>query len=601
MAKKINTKPIKYTSRDFDSIKEDLVDYAKRYYPDTFKDFNQASFGSLMLDTVAYVGDILSFYLDYQANESFLQTSVEYNNVLKHAKQIGFNLSTNQSAIGKVALYLSVPASSTGLGPNTDYIPVLKKGSSFNSVEGTTFTLNEDIDFSSPSNEVVVSEVNQNTGVPTFFAIRAYGEVISGDIVTETITLGAYRKFLKLQLAAQNITEIISVVDSEGNEYYQTEYLSQDVIYKGVTNRLEADRQGGAMQILKPFTVPRRFVIENTGNSTFMQFGASQEITVNDDMIADPSSVILKSYGRNYITDTSFDPTNLVNSDKFGISPSNTTLTIIMRTNNSDSVNVSSGGLNIVSDSNFKFTNPNELQDAVVSSVVSSLEVLNEEPIVGNVSLPDTEELKVRVFNSFSSQNRAVTQTDYEAMIYRMPPQFGAVKRVRVTRDEDSFKRNLNAYVISENSEGQLVQSNPSIKNNLKTWIQSNKMINDTIDILDAKIINFGVKFKILVSDQHSKYDVLSNCENQLRNFFSRKYDIGENLFLTDIYKELKKVQGVVDASSVTIDVKTGGNYSNISLNILERMSPDGRFIMVPKNVIMEMKFPLSDISGVVV
>ena len=41
MPKKINTKPIKYTSRDFDSIKEDLVDYAKRYYPNTFKDFNE--------------------------------------------------------------------------------------------------------------------------------------------------------------------------------------------------------------------------------------------------------------------------------------------------------------------------------------------------------------------------------------------------------------------------------------------------------------------------------------------------------------------------------------------------------------------------------
>ena len=56
--------PIDYTSREFETIRDDLVNYARRYYPNTYQDFNEAGFGSLMLDTVAYVGDLLSFYLE---------------------------------------------------------------------------------------------------------------------------------------------------------------------------------------------------------------------------------------------------------------------------------------------------------------------------------------------------------------------------------------------------------------------------------------------------------------------------------------------------------------------------------------------------------
>ena len=77
MVWKKKTVPIKYTSRDFESIRADLLEHARRYYPNTFQDFNEAGFGSLMLDTVSYIGDILSFYLDYQANESFKESSLQ--------------------------------------------------------------------------------------------------------------------------------------------------------------------------------------------------------------------------------------------------------------------------------------------------------------------------------------------------------------------------------------------------------------------------------------------------------------------------------------------------------------------------------------------
>jgi hypothetical protein len=182
-----------------------------------------------------------------------------------------------------------------------------------------------------------------------------------------------------------------------------------------------------------------------------------------------------------------------------------------------------------------------------------------------------------------------------------MPPQFGSIKRVRVIRDEDSFKRNLNTYVISEDSEGKLVQTNDSIKKNLKTWLQANKMINDTIDILDVKIANFGVEFRAVGNLENSKYDILSEAEEVLKIYFNRSLEIGEAIFLTDIYTELKKVEGIVDVISVKIVRKTGGRYSDTPLNIENGLSPDGRYIQIPKNVILELKYPDDDIKGVIV
>ena len=227
---------INYTSREFATIREDLINYAKRYYPDTYKDFSQASFGSLMIDTVAYVGDILSFYLDYQANESFLATSIEYSNILKHGRQLGYRPPGAASSVGTVSLYITVPASATGIGPDTKYIPVLQRGTEFLSLENNKFTLTEHVDFSQTNNEIIVADVDSNTGAPVSYAIKAFGEVVSGDLTEEVFVLGEAQKFLTLDLASEDVTEIISVRDAEGHEYFEVQHLSQNTVYTAIAN-----------------------------------------------------------------------------------------------------------------------------------------------------------------------------------------------------------------------------------------------------------------------------------------------------------------------------------------------------------------------------
>ena len=143
--------PVDYTARDFDSIKTELVEYARRYYSDTFRDFNEASFGALMLDTVSYVGDMLSFYMDYQANESFVDTSIEYDNVVNHARRLGYKYRGNPTSTGMGTFYVMVPANNLGT-PDTDYMPILKRGSIFSSTAGNQYMLNEDIDIGHANN-----------------------------------------------------------------------------------------------------------------------------------------------------------------------------------------------------------------------------------------------------------------------------------------------------------------------------------------------------------------------------------------------------------------------------------------------------------------
>ena len=590
---------INYTSRDFNSIKSDLINYAKRYYSNTYKDFSESGFGSLMLDTTAYIGDILSFYLDYSVNESFLDTALEYENILKLGKQMGYKFNPNPASYGIADFYIIVPATTAGSGPDETYIPILQRGSSLSSVDSSAFLLNEDVNFANPNNEIVVARVNEDTGSPTHFAIKASGQVVSGRTDSEQVVMRAFKKFPKIKLNGSNITEVLSVVDGEGNFYYEVDYLSQDVVYRSTTN--QGSNKKIVQEILRPFAVPHRFVVERTRNNVLLQFGFGSETEdSNVEPAIDPSRVVIKQHAKDYTPDISFDPSNFLGTDKLGIAPANTTLTITYRVNDSDNVNLGSNALTSVDAPIIDFDDLSALETSKVNDVIASLEVTNSEPIVGDVTLPTGEELKKRIYNVFASQNRAVTIQDYKSLCYSMPPQFGAVKRVNIVRDPGSFRRNLNLYVISEDDSGFFEKTNDAIKNNLKLWIDQGRMINDTVDILDAKIINMGIEFTAIASLETNKYDVLSNGIALLSSFFANKREIGDPFYITDIYNELNGMPGIIDVSRVKIVRKEGAGYSEHFFDIDANFSDDGRYIKAPQNVIFEIKYPQTDIRGTI-
>jgi len=587
--------PINYTNREFHGIRKDLLQIAERYYPDTFQDFSEGSFGAMMVDAVAYVGDQLSFYLDYNVNETFLDTSYQYENILRHGRILGYKDPGRPSTFGKVALYILIPASATGLGPDNAYTPILKKGSTFSSATGAAFVLTENVDFAAPENQIIVARTNSSTGAPTYYAIKTYGSVVSGRFGTERIVVGDYERFKSVALSETNISEIISVVDSDGNEYYEVDYLAQDLIFKEVSNTNY--KNDNVPSILKPFLVSRKFVSVRDMNSFSLQFGSGKSGESN--VVADPATVAMDVFGKTYVSSTTFDPSRLTKNDSMGIVPANTTLTVTYRITNPSNSNLATGALSKVGSTFVDFQDRPNLSDSTATEVMNSIEVQNEEPIVGDVSNPTSGELKRKIYDTFPTQNRAVTQADYENMIYRMPSKFGSIKRCSVQRDPDSRRRNLNVYVISEDRFGNLTTANSTIKNNLKTWMNNYRMLSDTIDVLDSFIMNYGIEFIIKPSIGADRFTLIDACVMTLKEKYSvEKLFIGEHISIADIYATLSSVEGVMTVSSVKITNKKGSNYSTVSFDINENTSPDGSSIIMPKNVVAELKYPSVDITG---
>lgn len=588
---------ISYTSRDFQSIKNDLVNYAKVYYPETYKDFNEASFGSLMFDLVSYVGDILSFYVDYQSNESFLETAIEPDNVLKLANQMGYRFRGAPSSTGVCAFYVIVPALTNGGSPNTSLIPILKKGTLLSSDGGASFILNEDVDFSASNTEIKVAALDSNNSVISY-AMKAYGEIISGQVTSETIAIGDYEKFLKVRLSDESISEILSVKDADGNEYYEVEYLSQDTVFVPVPN--SGYDSSSTPNLLKQKSVPRRFVIDqNLEGETYLQFGYGSETQLISSSFPDPDQSVLQMLGQNYFADKSYDPSVIFKTDKFGIVPTNTTLTVQYRVNTVDNVNAGVGTVTSVVQPIVEFPASSYTNQQAIS-LISNFEVNNEEPIVGFTELPTIDEIKTRAIDAFSTQNRAVTRQDYINLIYRMPAKFGSVKRANIVQDTNSFKRNLNLYITSEDNDGNLTNSSSSLKKNVKEWLNNYKMVNDTVDVLDAVIVNIQIKFTVIIELDKTPSVVLNDCLTTLKEKYANKFNLGEPFYISDIYKYLNATEGVVDTSQVIIERKTGANYSQAEFSIINNTSKDGRFILVPENVILEIKDLDTDIIGAV-
>jgi phage-related baseplate assembly protein len=592
--------PIKYTTRDFDSIKSDIVEHAKRFYPEQWKDFSQGTINSLLVDSVAYVGDVLSYYLDYQTNESFLDSAIEFNNIRKHARALGYKFAGSANSYGFVSLFCLIPSNTDGTAPDFNYMPIIKRGATFTAGSGGVFTLTEDVSFDSPDSDVVAARFDDTTGATTYFAVKTVGQVVSGTYSRITVNLqnSAFEKFKRIRIGDSSFSEVISVVDADGNHYYEVDNLAQEVVFRETTNKQASSE--GVRSILKPFVADRRFVVEQDDTGTYIQFGFGSEHSEAEE-IADPSKVFLEMHGKNYISTQTFDPAKLIGTTKLGVAPSSTTLTVVAKANTTDLSSASAGSITSIGRAKMSFPSSITLDPLKKSTVTSSLEVNNEEAIVGATERMTNEELRQRAKSYYSSQGRAVTRQDYESLIYNMPNKFGIIKRVSVVNDPSATNRRMAIYVISEDKQGRLVECNDRLKQNVKHWLSQYKSLNDVVDIFDAKIINFGIDFKVAVDPRFSNENVLSRCNAAIRNHFSNQLYIGEPIYITRLYSILSKVEGVADVKRVNVYQKTGAGYSMVRMNFKEALSQDGTFIRTPKNVIMELKNPARDIKGVLV
>ena len=586
-----------FTNLTFEEIKKRLVDRAKTYYPDTYKDFNKSSFGSLMFDLVALASEQLNFYAQYVANESLsVDVAREYSSLQMHGMKVNKKINQSYTSTGIIKLYSLIPANSILASPDQTYKHRILRGASFSTPAGGRFTSTEDVIIDVDLDKIVGTTISNDGSRTTYYIQESEVPVVSGEERTVDIEVGRYNKFLKLEIKDDSISEILKVVDSAGQEYYEVDNLTENVVYLDLPDRDNFDSTVPSKLI--PLPVPRRFVDASEGSKRYIQFGFGSEETLKVHPIADPSEIALERTAKKYTTNVSFDPSKLLTTDKFGVAPQNTTLTVTYRANTTQNSNAPVNSVTQILSADIIFEDETSLDGAKLSYIRGNLGVTNDQPINGALNFTTTQEVSQIIKAAKGTQSRAVTTKDYAASAYLMPSKFGTIKRVSVSRDQNDLKRNLNMYVMSQDSKGNLQKASKTLKNNLKTWLNSLRMISDTIDIFDAEIINLGLEFEVVLKSTSNTVSALSKIRRDLFSELTLSNpEIGQYFSVGEVERILNSMTEVSRVNSVKVVSKSGLGYSDIRYDVQANTSPDGGLIYVSENSIWEIK-NASDIIG---
>ena len=599
-----NVTPVDYTKRGFAEIKEELKAYIKRYYPDTYQDFNKSSFGSMMMDLVSYIGDQLHYYIDHNANESNIVFAKEPENVFAGLSSLGLKPERVFSTTGFIKAYFPIPSDTFSIGIDSRYTFTSHAGSTYKTQGGSVFTQTEDVAVNPDASEIIVHRSTDDGSKPDYYLLKVNVPVQSGEIKTIDIDVGEARRFLKLEIPDPGVSEILKIVDSSGRQYYEVDNLSTDNIIKTIVDPTSTD--GNLKTRSKKIPVPRRFVKNKSLDRTFVEFGNGSEADETTHSLVDPSRPVLKSAGKQHISVPRHNPYNLLSSNALGIAPENTTLTITYRNNTNENSNAAVGTVSQVVDPIITFDNEQLLDLEKVDYIRENIEVFNEESINGFVSIDSTEELKYRYLRAHSAQGRAVTEDDYISAIYSMPSGHGAIKRASIVRDTNDFRRNLNLFLVSEAADGTLEKPSMLLKQNVKTWIDSVRMISDSIDIFDANIMNIGLDIKVKVQPGVNSQSILETIKQRVYQEMTTVIpDIGEPFYMTEVETILKQIPEVVHIPKVdgviVRNLVGRGKYSDYSYDIVGNIAPrDQGFIYIPQNTIWEIKF-VDDIKGTII
>jgi hypothetical protein len=620
-------KDISYLGKDFGQFRKNLIDFTKQYFPNTYSDFNESSPGMLFLELSAYVGDVLSYYADVNLKESLLDQAAERANIFDLANALGYMPVNITPAYATLNVYQLVPAIGSGAAvrPDFNYALSIKSGMQVKQSDGpAVFRTLDSVDFAFSSSfnttEVTVYETDDTTKLPTYYLLKKKIKAVSGQIKTSRFTFNTPVAYDKVVLPDTNIIEILSMEESDGDNWYRVPYLAQDTVFEDVPNLLENDPdlyqyRDSSPSLLKMRKTSKRFVTKLRSDGKMeIQFGAGISDNNDEEIIPNPDNVGNGLAGFRKSVDVDIDPSNFLYTRAYGQAPSNTTLTITYTVGNGIADNVPANSLKNINFIEYSENVNSSNNAALVNFIKTTVAVINDDPGAGATNINSIIEIKNNAMANFATQNRLVTREDYIVRAYSIPSKYGSVAKAYIVPDDQLSQRDyveqrvanplaLNMYVLGYDQNKRLVELNQAIKENLKTYLGYYRILTDALNIKDAFIINIGVDFEISVLPNYNSNEVLLKCIDIVKQLFDiDKWQINQPIIKSDVMNSLGNVKGVQSVVGVSF-LNLYDQDLGYSGNIYDLNTATKNGVVYPSldPSIFEVKFPNSDIRGRVV
>jgi hypothetical protein len=569
-----NSRDISYLGKDFEAFRNNLIEYSKTYFPNTYNDFNETSPGMMFIEMASYIGDVLGYYTDSSLKESLIQYAGEEKNVFALASLLGYKPKSTAPAVTTLSVY-QLCKSDVGGNVDTRYLLRINSGLEVKSSSNgdITFRTVENLDFNDPTNrEISVYSVNELTNNPDYFLIKKQIQAISATETNVTKTFSSAEAFSSIMLEETNVISIESVTDEDGNKWYEVPYLAQETIYIDYPNVEQNDPdlyqfRDTVPYLLKLLKTSRRFTSKvNDDFTTSIHFGGGDSSLSDELLIPNVKNVGL---GLNSSIDRmgeSYDPTNFLKTKSYGQSPANTTITVNYLIGGGVSSNVSQGDLTsitrIVFDDSSVTTS--DLDETILTFVKNSVAVENEIPAKGGRGVDTIEEIRESALANFASQNRAVTSKDYQVRALSMPSKFGSIAKVFAIGDNslnsnspesilnstdnlDEFTnivKTISTYAISQ---GGNLPSTTEIKDIVRSFVQKTTQ--------KAELTNpFAINLYTLGYDSNGN---LTNLNRAVKE--NLKTYINEYRMLTD---GINIIDGFIINIGVNFEITTYKNFN---------------------------------------
>lgn len=618
-------KDIRYLNKDFDQFRANLIEFTKQYFPNTYNDFNESSPGMMFMEMAAYIGDVLSYYTDSQLKESILSVAADRPNVLALAAALGYKTKNRIPATVDVDVFQLLPAKTSDTGtkvPDWNYALTLKEGMIVrDDKSGTEFRTASLVNFSVSGSydptEVTIYQVSDVDNTPEFYLLKKTVQAVAGTINTQYYEFGAAKRFDKILIDTDQAIEIVSIVDSDNNEWLEVPYLAQDLVFESIANTVQNDPElsqySDVPYLLKIKKTSRRFITRFRGDKKLeIQFGAGISTDSDEEIVPNPNNVGFSLNGLQSQIDHPIDSSNFMYTKSYGIAPSNTTLTVKYTTGGGIQSNVAVNTLKNIADVQYEIDSQG-LDDVLLRRIKASVAATNPKPASGGKSEESSEDIRQNAMANFAAQNRTVTASDYVIRAYSMPPRFGSIAKAYIIQDQQLNPENgqemvanplaLNLYTLGYDGNGAFAPLNTAVLTNLKTYLNQYRMLTDAVNIKQAFVINIGLQFEIITRPEYNSNDVLIKCIAKLKSIFDNKmWQINQPIVMSKLYTEMDKIEGVQSVTSIKIanlyDVSAG--YSG---NVYDIDAATKAGVIYPSldPSIFEIKYPNQDIIGKVV